>query len=164
MAQTLRIVYGSVVSRYSIARSILIAATPDQIRPHLVDFRSWVSWSPWEGLDPAMTRSYSGPTSGPGAHYAWDGNRKAGSGSMQIVDASEQRVDVDLRFTRPWKAVNPVSFTLVPEGDQTRVTWTMDGENKGFAALFAKVFNMDAMLGKDFDKGLTQLKAAVEAR
>ncbi len=38
----------------------------------------------------------------------------------------------------------------------------MRGENKGIAALFAKVINMDTMLGKDFEKGLAQLKAAAE--
>lgn len=38
----------------------------------------------------------------------------------------------------------------------------MRGENKGIAALFAKVINMDTMLGRDFEKGLAQLKAAAE--
>lgn len=38
----------------------------------------------------------------------------------------------------------------------------MRGENKGIAALFAKVINMDTMLGKDFEKGRAQLKAAAE--
>lgn len=39
----------------------------------------------------------------------------------------------------------------------------MHGENKGVAAVFAKLFTMDKMLGKDFDKGLAQLKTAAEA-
>ncbi|WP_176451592.1 hypothetical protein [Enemella dayhoffiae] len=36
------------------------------------------------------------------------------------------------------------------------------GRGRSLAALFAKVFNMDKMLGKDFEKGLAQLKVAAE--
>lgn len=150
------------MAAFTISRSIDIKAPAAAVQALLTDFHAWQDWSPWEGLDPDLKRTYSGPATGAGARYQWDGNRKAGSGSMQIVDASAQRVDIDLRFTRPWKAANPVSFTLIPAGDATTVTWTMDGNNKGFAALFAKLFNMDAMLGKDFDKGLAQLKRVAE--
>ena len=31
------------------------------------------------------------------------------------------------------------------------------------AAVFAKVFNMETFLGKDFEKGLAQLKSAAES-
>lgn len=82
---------------------------------------------------------------------------------MEITGSTPQRIDVDLRFTKPWKAHNRVALTLAPVGEATDVTWTMTGENKGIAALFAKVVNMDRMLGKDFEKGLAQLKAAAEA-
>ena len=32
----------------------------------------------------------------------------------------------------------------------------------GMAALFAKLFNMDKLLGKDFERGLARLKAVAE--
>jgi hypothetical protein len=38
----------------------------------------------------------------------------------------------------------------------------MTGSNSGLQALFTKVFNMDKLVGKDFDKGLARLKAAAE--
>jgi hypothetical protein len=38
----------------------------------------------------------------------------------------------------------------------------MWGEQKGAAAIFGKVFNMDKLLGKDFEKGLARLKATAE--
>ncbi|MFV0406157.1 MAG: SRPBCC family protein [Propioniciclava sp.] len=147
---------------YSISRSIRIASPPDVVRQHLVDFRAWQDWSPWEGLDPNLQRTYSGPESGPGAHYAWQGNKKAGAGSMEMLHATAETIEVQLIFTSPWKATNLVVLTLQAVDHQTEVTWTMHGENKGIAALFAKVMNMDAMLGKDFEKGLRQLKNVVE--
>jgi hypothetical protein len=39
----------------------------------------------------------------------------------------------------------------------------MTGTNKGAAAVFAKLFSMDRMIGKDFEKGLGRMKAAAEA-
>jgi hypothetical protein len=127
------------------------------------DFHEWPAWSPWEDVDPALQRTYSGPDSGVGAHYAWSGNRRAGSGSMEITSSTPDEIDLRLSFLRPWKATNDVTFTLVPAGDGTEVTWRMTGEQKGAAAVFGKVFNMDRLLGKDFEKGLARLKAAAES-
>jgi hypothetical protein len=126
------------------------------------DFHEWPAWSPWEDVDPALQRTYSGPDSGVGAHYAWSGNRKAGSGSMEITSSTPQEIDLRLSFLKPWKATNEVSFTIVPVGEGTEVTWRMRGEQKGAAAIFGKVFNMDKLLGKDFEKGLARLKATAE--
>jgi hypothetical protein len=114
------------------------------------------------GRRPGPAATYSGPDSGVGAHYAWSGNRKAGSGSMEITSSTPQEIDLRLSFLKPWKATNEVSFTLVPAGDGTQVTWRMWGEQKGAAAIFGKVFNMDKLLGKDFEKGLARLKATAE--
>jgi hypothetical protein len=95
---------------------------------------------------------------------AWEGNRKAGKGAMEIVSSTPEQVEVRLRFEQPWKATNQVSFELAPSGDEaTGVTWRMRGTTKGFAALFSKVVSMDRMVGKDFEKGLTRMKAAAES-
>lgn len=148
---------------FSISRSVRINAPADRIHALIEDLSAWQEWSPWEGLDANLDRTYSGPASGVGSRYAWNGNKDAGAGSMEITGSTPQRIDVDLQFTKPWKAHNQVVLTLAPVGDATDVTWTMTGENKGIAALFAKVVNMDKMLGKDFEKGLAQLKAVAEA-
>ena len=150
------------MSSFDIARSTTIEAAPARVHGLVNDFHEWPAWSPWEDVDPALRRTYSGPDSGVGAHYAWSGNRKAGSGSMEITSSTPQEIDLRLSFLKPWKATNEVSFTLVPVGGGTEVTWRMRGEQKGAAAIFGKVFNMDKLLGKDFEKGLARLKATAE--
>ena len=111
-----------------------------------------------------MQRDYSGPKAGVGARYAWQGNRRAGKGSMEIVDSSPERIQVRLIFEKPFKGDNQVSFELKPtDGDGTEVTWRMQGSNKGMASVFTKVFSMDRMVGKDFEKGLARLKSTAEA-
>jgi hypothetical protein len=150
------------MSRFEISRSTTIAATPARVHALVYDFHEWTAWSPWEDVDPDLRRTYSGPDSGVGAHYAWAGNRKAGEGSMEITSSTPDAIGIKLAFLKPWTATNDVVFTFTPAGDATEVTWRMTGESKGLAALFAKVFSMDRMVGKDFEKGLARLKAVAE--
>ena len=148
---------------YTITRSVVVDTEPASVHALVDDFHEWTKWSPWEDVDPALQRTYSGADRGVGAHYAWSGNRKAGQGSMEIVGSTPEQIDVRLVFEKPWKAENPVAFRFTPtSAGTTEVSWTMTGENQGMAALFAKVFNMDKMLGKDFDRGLSRLKAVAE--
>lgn len=153
------------MSTYTVTRSALIQAPAPDIFPLVSNFHEWTKWSPWETVDPNLERSYSGNEAGVGAKYSWSGNRKAGAGTMEIVESVEpSRIKIRLEFTKPFKAVNPTSFTFVPEGNATRVTWTMSGENKGMAKLFSLVMNMDKLVGNDFEKGLSALSAAVAAK
>jgi uncharacterized protein YndB with AHSA1/START domain len=152
------------MAAYTISRSAFIPAPPEAVYPHVVDFHKWADWSPWEALDPAMERTFSGPAAGTGAQYSWRGNRRAGAGSMQILEAEEPRsIRLRLVFVKPFKAVNPTGFTFEPDRGGTRVTWVMKGENKGISGMFAKLMNLDSMVGKDFEKGLANLAHVVAA-
>ncbi len=145
---------------FSSSRSIVIDTPPSAITPLLTDFKAWTQWSPWEGLDPDLKRTYTG--AGEGAHYAWSGNSKAGQGSMTMTAITPEQVDVDLVFEKPFKASNKVVFELRPSGERTEVVWSMSGERGVVFALMGKLF-FDKAIQKDFDKGLASLKAAAES-
>jgi hypothetical protein len=152
------------MSTYELNRSTTIDAEAARVHALVNDFREWQKWSPWEDLDPNLKRTYSGPESGVGAHYAWSGNRKAGEGSMVITAVTPLEIDVKLDFLKPFSASNQVQFILVPEGTATtKVEWRMEGEQKGFWGLVGRFMNMDKLVGKDFEKGLARLKTAAEA-
>ena len=75
----------------------------------------WQAWSPWEGLDPQQSRTYTGPDSGVGAHYAWSGNKKVGSGTMEVIEAQQpSTVAIDLRFLKPFKSQAITRFDVQP--------------------------------------------------
>lgn len=149
---------------YEVQRSITINSDPSTIYDKIVDLHKWESWSPWEDLDPSMTKSYTGPDSGVGASYSWKGNRKVGEGNMAIIDVSRpDRVDLDVEFLKPFKARNKTVFALEPSGDGTQVTWTMTGVHNFLSRIMSVFVSMDKMVGKDFEKGLARLKADVEA-
>jgi hypothetical protein len=150
------------MSAFEVSRSTSISADPALVHGLVNDFHEWPKWSPWEDLDPAMQRTHSGAESGVGAHYAWDGNRKAGEGSMEITSSTPEQIGLTVIFLKPFKATNDIEFSLLPTTDGTEVTWTMRGVQKGLMAVIGKVMPMDRMVGKDFEKGLARLKVAAE--
>ena len=141
-------------------RSITVAAPPAAVHALIDDLHAWTKWSPWEGLDANLERKYSGSEKGVGARYGWVG-KKSGQGSMAITRAMPDRIDLDLDFVKPFKANNKAVFRFEPEGSATRVTWTMSGTRNVLLALMGKLF-FDAMIGRDFDKGLAKLKTIAE--
>jgi len=148
---------------FQVQRSATVSAPPDSVWPYLDDFHRWRAWSPWEGLDPVMTRTFSGADSGAGAIYAWSGNKKVGTGRMEITGAqSPTTLTIALDFLTPFESHNTTVFSLRPAGDSTVVTWTMTGPNTYFGKVMSVFVSMDRLVGKDFEAGLANLKTVVE--
>lgn len=148
---------------FQVQRSTIIKAPPEKIFVLINDFHSWGLWSPYEKLDPAMQRSFSEPASGVGATYGWKSDGNAGIGNMKITEAANpSRVALDLNFIKPFETSNKVEFTLQPSGAATQVTWAMRGPLPYMAKVMHVVFNMDKMVGGDFEAGLADLKAVAE--
>ena len=147
---------------FRVQRSASIKAPPEKIAAVLSDFHAWQGWSPWEKMDPAMKRSYSGAEKGKGAAYAWEGNGKVGQGRMEITDAAPSRVALDMDFVKPFEGHNKVVFTLAPQGDATEVNWAMQGPMPYVSKVISVFCDMDGMIGKEFENGLANLKTLTE--
>ncbi|AKT40530.1 SRPBCC family protein [Chondromyces crocatus] len=146
-----------------VERSTRINASPEKIYPHIADFHGWAAWSPFEGRDPAMKRTYSGAPSGKGAVYEYEGNSDVGQGRMEIIETSPPgKITIQLDFIKPFAARNTAEFTLAPSGDTTTVTWAMHGPQSFFAKVMCIFVDMDSMIGKDFEDGLAKLKTLAE--
>jgi uncharacterized protein YndB with AHSA1/START domain len=148
---------------FRVQRSASIKAPPEKIFALINDFNAWPAWSPWEKKDPAMKRTLGTTTAGKGATYAWEGNKEVGQGRMEITEAvPSSKVALKLDFLKPFEAHNTVDFTLEPKGDSTNVVWAMQGPTPYFVKLVHVFMDMDKMVGKDFEAGLANLKAAAE--
>jgi hypothetical protein len=149
---------------FSVQRAAAVKAPPEKIFPLINDFHQWGTWSPWEGKDPAMKRTYSGTASGRGAVYAWDGNKNVGSGRMEILDASSpSKIVIKLDFLKPFEAHNTAEFTMLPQGDgTTNISWVMHGPAPFMSKMMQVFMNIDKMVGKDFEIGLSNLKKLTE--
>jgi uncharacterized protein YndB with AHSA1/START domain len=163
---TVAIVVALAVSKpdtLTVQRSVTIKAPPEKIFPLINDFKSWATWSPYEKKDPAMKRDFSGAASGKGAVYAWDGDKNVGAGRMEMLEAlPSSKLTIRLDFSRPFETHNTAEFTILPQGDATAVTWTMRGPSLFISKVMQVFFDMDAMIGKDFEVGLANLKAITE--
>jgi hypothetical protein len=148
---------------FRVQRTVRIEAAHDKVFPLINDFRNWSAWSPYEKLDPALQRTFSGAPSGVGAVYEWNSLGKAGAGRMEITaPATPSRIGIRLDFLKPIEAHNTSEFLLEPQGDATEVTWAMFGPAP-FPSRVAQVFfNLDNMIGRDFEFGLANLKAVSE--
>ena len=154
-------------SEFTVKRSAVIAAAPAEVFPHVNDFHNWEAWSPWAKLDPKSKVAFEGPPSGKGSVFKWSGNDDVGEGSMTIVESQPPRqIRIKLAFVRPFESSADTVFDFAAAGPGTTVTWTMSGKNDNF---IAKAFCLvmggpDKMVGPDFDRGLAQMKAAVEKK
>ena len=120
-------------------------------------------WNPYEKKDPNVKGTYSGPVAGPGAAYDFDGNKDVGKGRIAITGATpNSRVAMNLKMISPFEVDNNVTFGIAPEGNGTRVSWNMDGPVPYLAKIAHLIFDMDKMIGADFEAGLAGLKAIAE--
>jgi len=148
---------------FGVQRAAFVSAPPEKIFALINDFRQWGAWSPYEHKDPAMRRTYSGAVRGNGAIYAWEGDKNVGSGRMEILEASApSKIVIKLDFFTPFEAHNTAEFTMLPQGDDTRLTWRMHGPAPFMARIMHVFINIDKMVGKDFEAGLANLKRLAE--
>jgi hypothetical protein len=150
---------------FCVTRTATIPASPATVFAQVNDLHAWEAWSPWAKLDPKAKNSFTGADAGAGAAMAWDGNNKVGAGKMTITESrADEWIRFRLEFVRPFKATNTAEFTFKPEGNQTVVNWGMSGKNNFGGKVFSLFMNCDDMIGKDFDKGLANLKSVVEKK
>ncbi len=147
---------------FRVERSTTIAAPPEKIAAIVTDFKRGIEWSPWEKLDPAMKKTFSGPSTGVGSVYEWNGNDDVGSGRQEIVKVEPNLVSMKVDFFTPFEARNMADFKLEPEGSGTKVTWSIYGPNPFMSKVMGIFMDIDSMIGNDFDKGLAALKELAE--
>ena len=166
LAAAILVLLGVIATRpdtFRVERSTRVAAPPEVVFGLVNDFHRWDAWSPWAKLDPNQKTIIGGAPAGVGATESWAGNDKVGEGNMRITESRPpERIGIRLEFLKPWQAVNQVEFTFKPDGNGTRVNWAMTGANTFMLKAMTVFSDMNAMVGKDFDKGLLSLKSLAE--
>lgn len=150
-------------AEFSVTRSARFAAPAPAVFAQVNELRRWKAWSPWAKKDPQAKETYDGPAAGAGAAMSWAGNREVGEGRMTIVESRPaELVRFRLEFFKPFAATNDAEFAFRPAGGGTEVTWTMRGRSNFIGKAMCLVFDMDKMVGGDFERGLASMRAIVE--
>ncbi|HRQ61594.1 MAG TPA: SRPBCC family protein [Alphaproteobacteria bacterium] len=151
---------------FRVERSLVINAPTTKIFAQVNDLEQSQQWSPWVEMDPEATYEFEGPKAGEGATIHWEGE-KSGKGSMIITESTPEKVIFRLEFLKPMQATNTAEFAFspAPEGQEgTLVTWRMYGPNNFIGKMMSVVMDCEAMVGEQFEKGLSNLKGRVEQK
>ena len=152
-------------AEFSISRTARLHASAATLFAQIEDFRTWSAWFPWDRMHPTMYREYSGAERGVGARYAWSGAGRAGTGSMEIVDASAGRqVVVHLRVVEPIRASATLVFILVTLGPGTTdVTCAVDARLGLLTLLAARRVSVKTVIDRQLEEGLVALEQAARS-
>lgn len=162
LVSILAIVIATRPAAFAIERSTTVAAPPGAVIELIEDFNQWKRWSPWDKLDPTQVVTVSGAPRGKGAMYAWVG-QKNGQGRMEILEhRPNEFVGIQLDFLKPMTARNRCDFTVRPTDKGTVVVWRMTGTHSFTGKAFAFFASMDKLVGRDFERGLADMKAVAE--
>ena len=149
-------------SRFSVERSVTIAAPAEKVYPLIAAPAQWQRWSVWNQRDPKMKIEYAGPAAGTGARWSWRSETE-GNGEMEFTDAVGGR-QLTYRLSFPDFGMQSTGqLRIEPEGNGVRVNWSNEGEmgaspvNRWFGIF------MDRLVGPDFEGGLANLKRLAEA-
>ena len=144
-----------------VERSAVMTASPEEIYAVVNDMSRFNEWSPWAKLDPETKYTIDGPPAGVGAKMSWSSkNENVGSGSQEIIESTPfSHVKTKLDFGGQ---VASATFTFEPAEGGTKVTWGFDSDlgMNPISRYFGLMF--DSMIGKDYESGLSNLKAIVE--
>jgi effector-binding domain-containing protein len=152
-----------------VERSLVIKASAEPVFQQVNTLKNWEKWSPWHQIDPKMKLAYEGPEAGVGAKYIWTSNDdQVGNGTLTIKESTpNQFIKTAMDFGEMGTGFANYKFETVADG--TKVTWSMDSNcddmpwqyylPSKYMCLF-----MDGLVGKDFEKGLNNLKKVVESQ
>ncbi len=141
-----------------VERSIVINASPDKIFTAVDGFKYFKEWSPWIKKDSLTKYEFSEELTGVGATMKWE-SKKVGNGTQKTIEVEEnKRVKSEIIFDG--MGASTAEFILMPDGNSTKVTWSLDSQLSGIGKAFGPF--MDMMVGPDYESGLKSLKTYTE--
>jgi len=146
-----------------VERSTVVAAPRDVVFKQIATFEKRDAWSPWMKLDPNMKLERTGADGTIGAISKWEGNDQVGKGQEEFVAITpNERIEIVLSFLEPWESKADTWIQLADAEGGTKVSWGMKSPMPMPMNIMALFMDMDAMMGKDFEAGLSDLKAIAE--
>ncbi|MFL5391957.1 MAG: SRPBCC family protein [Myxococcales bacterium] len=151
------------VEKYKVERSATLNASPATVLAKITTLREWTDWFPREALDRTMQERYLGHGNAVGATYYWTGNDVVGAGRATLLAANASKVEVEVELYKPAKSLSDYEFAIVPDGNGTRLTWTISGEKDASGKAFGFFAVPLDEMGSDMEKALASLGSAIEA-
>ena len=160
----LLVLYLLAPATYDVSRTVEVRKPPEDVFLYLKYLKNQDEWSPWGQKDPDMKKEFRGTDGTVGAVSTWDGNKQVGAGEQEITHiVPGRRIETVLRFLKPWKSTSDGYLQVEPSAVGSTVRWGFRGQSGFPMRLMLLFMSMDKMVGKDFETGLSNLKARLEA-
>ncbi len=150
---------------FSVERSVLINKPQQEVYDYVKLLKNQDFFSKWNKLDPNMKKTYQGTDGTVGFTYRWESNdENVGIGEQEIMKlVPNERIDLEIRFEKPFKAVHPAYFLTQANGpQQTKVTWGFSGDMKYPLNIMLLFMDFEKMIGDDLQTGLNNLKTNLD--
>jgi hypothetical protein len=152
---------------YKLERSIVIQSPKDTVFNYIKHLKNQNDYSVWGKMDPNWKTTFTGVDGTVGFVSAWESEVKnVGTGSQTITKIVEgESMFTKLNFEKPFKAENNTEIsTTAVDASNTKVTWSFNGSFAYPMKIMKLVFNMEKMIGKDFETGLQNMKVILEKK
>ena len=150
---------------YAIERSVIIQRPIEDTFNFIRLLKNQDRFNKWSNLDPHMIKETVGTDGTVGFVSKWESNHKqVGHGEQEIKRIVEgERIESELRFIKPFNGVAQAYLTTKATSEnETLVTWGFTSTMKYPMNILLVIMNMEKMLGKDFEFGLSNLKHLLE--
>jgi hypothetical protein len=74
----------------------------------------------------------------------------------------DELVKIKVDFVKPFEGTSTSQFAFKPEGDQTALTWTMEGHHNFLAKAMCLVMNGRKMMADTMDEGFANMSRVVK--
>jgi hypothetical protein len=152
---------------YKLERSIVIQSPKDTVFNYIKHLKNQNEYSVWNKMDPNIKNKYTGIDGTVGFVSAWESEVKnVGIGSQTITKIIEgESMFTKLKFEKPFKAENNTEISAIAlNNSNTKVSWSFNGSFAYPMNIMKLVFNMEKMIGKDFEIGLQNMKVILEKK
>ncbi len=149
---------------YSVEKENIINKPATEVYDYVRILSKQNAFSTFAKKDPNMKSVYTGKDGETGSVFAWEGNSEVGSGEQKITKLTkDQRIDIEMHFINPFESYAPAYFTFENvSANQTKIKWGMNGK-MAYPLNFMRIFfDMEEMIGKEYQISLQNLKSILE--
>ncbi|MEL6656696.1 MAG: SRPBCC family protein [Bacteroidota bacterium] len=142
-------------------RSAVINAPQATVFSMVNELPAWERWSPWVRRDATIKNQYSDQKMGTGAYYSWT-SENSGTGKLTITESfSPDSLHTFIEFDGQGNTNSNWYFEPVEGG--TKTTWSFDSKFPFPFNVILLLQDVEGMVGKDYEDGLSFLKAEAES-
>jgi hypothetical protein len=152
-------------SGYEVTRTIQINREQEIVYHYLRFLQNQRHYSVWAKMDPKQEVYFSGIDGEVGFILGWKSEiDSVGSGEQEIKSLQPfNQIKTEVRFKEPFESVGNSEMNISAlDSSSTQVNWKFYGTSSFPMNAMLLFMDMDAMLGKDIENGLSNLKNILE--